>query len=405
MKRRTFLVTAAATLATPAVGAGPGGDPLAAEEAAFAEWLSAFRVTALASGLPSEVLERELADLRPDPRVRGSDRNQPEFSRPFSHYVRRAAGEDRAAIGSRRMAELDPGLASVEAASGVPREMLVAIWGMESGYGAFLGDQDVIRSMATLAADGRRRGFAEDQLLAALRIIASGEWPRERLVGSWAGAMGQTQFIPANFLSLAVDADGDGRRDVWDSSIDALASAANLLARSGWVRGQGWALEVAAPDGFDYSVSESLSAPPAAWGDLGLRRAGGGPLDLDATEATLLAPTGAKGPLFLLTANHFVIRRYNNAVTYALASGLLADGIAGRPGLVRPWPEEVPLSLADRISAQAALKAAGHDVGELDGVMGLRSRAALRTWQKARGLVADGYLSPDMVALLKAPAG
>jgi lytic murein transglycosylase len=227
------------------------------------------------------------------------------------------------------MAELDPGLASVEAASGVPREMLVAIWGMESGYGAFLGDQDVISSMATLAADGRRRGFAEDQLLAALRIIASGEWPRERLVGSWAGAMGQTQFIPANFLSLAVDADGDGRRDVWGSSIDALASAANLLARSGWVRGQGWALEVAAPDGFDYSVSESLSATPAAWGDLGLRRAGGGPLDLDASEATLLAPTGAKGPLFLLTTNHFVIRRYNNAVTYALASGLLADGIAG----------------------------------------------------------------------------
>jgi lytic murein transglycosylase len=256
--------------------------------------------------------------------------------------------------------------------------------------------------MATLAADGRRRGFAEDQILAALRIIASGEWPRERLVGSWAGAMGPTQFIPATFLSLAVDADGDGRRDVWGSPIDALASAANLLARSGWVRGQGWALEVATPDGFDFSVTETLSAPPTAWSDLGLRRAGGGPLDLDASEATLLAPTGAKGPLFLLTANHFVIRRYNNAVTYALASGLLADGIAGRPSLIRPWPEEVPLSLADRISSQAALKAAGHDVGELDGVMGLKSRAALRAWQKARGLVADGYLSPDMVTLLKA---
>ncbi|MCA3716078.1 MAG: lytic murein transglycosylase [Phenylobacterium sp.] len=403
MKRRTFLVTAAAALATPAVGAGPQSDPLTAQDAAFAEWLSTFRITALASGLPADVLERELAGLQPDPRVRGSDRNQPEFSRPFSHYVKRAAGEDRAAIGRRRMAELDASLAGVEAASGVPREMLVAIWGMESGYGAFLGDHDVIRSMATLAADGRRRGFAEDQLLATLRIIASGEWPRERLVGSWAGAMGQTQFIPSNFLSLALDADGDGRRDVWGSPLDALASAANLLATSGWARGQGWALEVAAPDNFDYSVSETLSASPAVWSDLGLMRADGGPLGLDASEATLLAPTGAKGPLFLLMANHFVIRRYNNAVTYALAGGLLADSIAGRPGLVRPWPEEVPLSLADRISAQAALQAAGYDVGEPDGVIGLKSRAALRAWQKSRGLVADGYLSPDMVALLRGP--
>ncbi len=303
MKRRTFLVTAAAALATPAVGAGPQSDPLTAQDAAFAEWLSTFRITALASGLPADVLERELAGLQPDPRVRGSDRNQPEFSRPFSHYVKRAAGEDRAAIGRRRMAELDASLAGVEAASGVPREMLVAIWGMESGYGAFLGDHDVIRSMATLAADGRRRGFAEDQLLATLRIIASGEWPRERLVGSWAGAMGQTQFIPSNFLSLALDADGDGRRDVWGSPLDALASAANLLATSGWARGQGWALEVAAPDNFDYSVSETLSASPAVWSDLGLMRADGGPLGLDASEATLLAPTGAKGPLFLLMAN------------------------------------------------------------------------------------------------------
>ena len=404
MKRRTFLATAAAALATPAVGAAPPGDPPAAGDAAFAEWLSAFRVTALASGLPADVVERELADLEPDPRVQGSDRNQPEFSRPFSHYVKRAAGEERAAIGRRRMAGLEPGLASVEATSGVPREILVAIWGMESGYGSALGDHDVIRSMATLAADGRRRGFAEDQLLATLRIIASGEWPRERLVGSWAGAMGQTQFIPSNFLSLAVDADGDGRRDVWGSPLDALASAANLLATAGWARDRGWAIEVTAPQDFDFSVTESLDAPLSAWSDLGLQRADSGPLDPDGAGASLLAPTGSQGPLFLLMANHFVIRRYNNAVTYALAAGLLADAIAGRPGLVRPWPEEVPLSLGDRIAAQSALKAAGYDVGEPDGVMGLKSRAALRAWQKARGLVADGYLSPEMVALLRAPA-
>jgi lytic murein transglycosylase len=288
------------------------------------------------------------------------------------------------------------------ATTGVPQEILVAIWGMESGYGAILGDHDVIRSMATLAADGRRRGFAEDQLLATLRIIASGEWPRERLVGSWAGAMGQTQFIPSSFLSLAVDADGDGRRDLWGSPLDALASAANLLASAGWVPGQGWTVEVVAPEGFDYALTETLSTSLSAWRDLGLRRADGADLSSEGTEAALLAPTGAQGPLFLLMANHFVIRRYNNAVTYALAGGLLADAIAGRAGLVRPWPEETPLSLADRIAAQTALQAAGYDLGEPDGVIGQKSRAALRAWQKARGLVADGYLSPEMVALLRA---
>jgi lytic murein transglycosylase len=403
MKRRTFLVTAGAAMATPALGADPPAPP-AAVDAAFGAWLVAFRAKALAAGLPPGVLDRELGGLAPDPRVRGADRNQPEFSRPFSHYVKRAAGEDRAAIGRRRMAELESDLGRIEAAHGVPREMLVAVWGMESGYGAALGSQDVIRSMATLAVDGRRQGFAEEQLIAALRIIASGEWPRERLVGSWAGAMGQTQFIPSNFLSLALDADGDGRRDIWGSAPDALASAANLLARAGWRRGEGWALEVAAPGGFDFSVAETLRAPSAAWTERGLVRADGAPLPGDLAEASLIAPTGYRGPLFLLLPNHFVIRRYNNAVTYAMAGGLLADRIAGRPGLVRDWPEEVPLSLSDRIAAQTALQAAGHDVGEADGVIGLKSRAALRAWQKDRGLPADGYLSPEMVALLRAPA-
>ncbi len=401
MKRRTFLVTAGAAMATPALGADPPAPP-ATVDAPFAAWLAAFRAKALAAGLSPEVLDRELDGLAPDPRVRGADRNQPEFSRPFSHYVKRAAGEDRAAIGRRRLAEIQSELGRIEASYGVPAEILVSIWGMESGYGATLGGQDVIRSMATLAADGRRQGFAEDQLLAALRIIASGEWPRERLVGSWAGAMGQTQFIPSNFLSLAVDADGDGRRDIWGSAPDALASAANLLAKAGWRRGEGWAIEVTAPEGFDFSVAETLKASPEAWAGMGLSRADGAPL-AGAVEASLIAPTGYRGPLFLLLPNHFVIRRYNNAVTYAMAGGLLADRIAGRPGLVRDWPEEVPLSLSDRIAAQTALQAAGHDVGEADGVIGLKTRAALRAWQKARGLPADGYLSPEMIVLLRTP--
>ncbi|MFM8819968.1 MAG: lytic murein transglycosylase [Phenylobacterium sp.] len=404
MKRRTFLSTAAAALATPALGADPAADISAPVDPFFQEWLSSFRITAMASGLPVEVVERELAGLEPDPQVRGFDRDQPEFSRPFSHYVRRAAGDDRASIGRRRLSELEPGVSSLAAAFGVPKEVLVAIWGMESGYGATIGDHDVIRSMATLAADGRRRIFAEEQLLAALRIVASGEWPRDRLVGSWAGAMGQTQFIPSNFMALAVDADGDDRRDVWNSSLDALASAANLLSRAGWATGQGWAIEVTAPEGFDYSVAETLSTTLSAWREFGLLRADGELLGADTSEATLIVPTGARGPAFLLFGNHFVIRRYNNAVTYALSAGLLADGIAGRPGLIRPWPEETPLSRSDRISAQLALKAAGYDIGEPDGVIGLKTRAALRAWQKTRGLVADGYLSPEVIGLLRTNA-
>jgi hypothetical protein len=258
--------------------------------------------------------------------------------------------------------------------------------------------------MASLAAQGRRRQFAEDQLIAALRIIGTGEFPRSRLTGSWAGAMGQTQFIPTTFLSTAVDGDGDGRRDIWGSSADALASAANLLAKGGWVRGQSWAREVTAPEGFDYSVTEGPGLTPDAWGNLGVKRADGLPwTSADAAaETVLIAPTGAGGPLFLLFPNHFVIRKYNNATTYALAVGLLADRFAGGGPLVRPWPLETPLSLPDRIAAQQALIALGFDPGKPDGVVGINTRSALRAWQKSRGMVADGYLSMGMVGLLKA---
>lgn len=402
MKRRTFLATAAAALATPAQGSDPVVAGTESVDAAFRAWLDGFRKTAVSSGLPADLVDRELSGLTPDPRVRGSDRNQPEFSRPFSHYVRRAASEDQAAIGRRRLASLDAGaLSRIEAERGVPREILGAIWGMESGYGAAMGDQDVIRSMATLAADGRRRAFAEEELLSALRMLASREVSRTQLVGSWAGAMGQTQFIPSSFLRLAVDGDGDGRRDVWGSAIDALASSANLLSQAGWKRREPWAIEAIAPKGFDYSVCEVLTCPLSQWADLGVSRPGGDGWPDGSLEASLIAPTGAGGPLFLLLANHFVIRRYNNAVTYAVAVGLLADRIAGRPGPVRPWPEETPLSLSDRTGAQTALKSQGYDVGEVDGVMGLKSRQALRAWQKSQGLVADGYLSPDMIARLR----
>lgn len=384
---------------TPLLGASPSGSP------AFDAWLQGFWARAAAAGVPTAVLDRELTGLAPDDRVSGADSRQPEFSKPVGAYVQGVVTEDRIVLGRRKRDEL-AFLPDVERSYAVPRDILLAVWAMESGFGALQGKYDVIRSMATLAADGRRRGFAEDQLIAALKIIASGEFPRERLIGSWAGAMGQTQFIPTTFLSTAVDGDGDGRRDIWGSAADALASAANLLDKAGWVPGVAWAREVVAPPDFDFSVTEAVRQTPDAWAGLGLRRADGLPWSAAdrAAEAALIAPSGAGGPLFLAFPNHFAIRAYNNSTAYALGVGLLADRFGGAGPLVTPWPEETPLALADRMDAQKALRAIGFDAGEPDGVVGVNTRQALRAWQKARGLTADGYLSIEMVRRLRAEA-
>jgi membrane-bound lytic murein transglycosylase B len=239
----------------------------------------------------------------------------------------------------------------VESRFGVPAEIVVAVWGMETAYGAIKGDQDVIRSLATLAAQGRRRAWAETQLISAARIIMAGEASRSQLRGSWAGAMGHTQFIPETYLSRAVDGNGDGRRDV--------------------------------------------------------RRADGRPwnsVDAD-SEARLILPAGARGPAFLTFPNHMAIRAYNNSTSYALAVGLIADGLRGAEPLRTPWPIEQPLSIADRRAAQAALTQLGFNVGAIDGVIGAGTRAAVRAWQQSRGRPADGYVDAGTIAALRREAG
>jgi lytic murein transglycosylase len=390
----------------PSEASGPVTPPAASGDMVFDAWAAGFYGRAVAEGISPELLRREFEGLTPDPRVASLDTRQPEFSKPISDYVRGVVTDGRVAIGERKAQGIAQ-LAAIEQRFGVPREILLGVWGMESGFGAIQGNFDVIRSMATLAAQGRRREFAESQLIAALEMIGSGEVDRGQLRGSWAGAMGQTQFIPTTFLSAAVDGDGDGKRDIWRSAPDSLASAANLLRQGGWAPGQDWAREVIAPAGFDYSVTEGPKKTPLEWQALGLRRADGRPWPPAdaATPAQLVAPTGAQGPLFLLFPNHFAIRKYNNSLAYALAVGLLADRMAERPALARPWPQETPLSLVDRMTAQRALIALGYDPGAADGLIGLKSRDALRAWQKARGLTADGYLSPDLVKRLKAEAG
>jgi hypothetical protein len=219
--------------------------------------------------------------------------------------------------------------------------------------------------------------------------------------------MGQTQFLPSNYLTTAVDNDGDGRRDIWGSDSDSLASAANLLKKGGWKPGVGWAKEVILPAGFDYGLAEGPREVPSWWEAKGVKRADGLPWTAAdaASPAGLILPAGYAGPAFLALPNHFAIRTYNNSTSYALGIGLLADRFAGGGPLVAAWPVETPLSLADRMAAQIALGRLGFDPGPADGVVGAGTRKALRAWQQDRQLPADGYLSSDMVARLKAQAG
>jgi len=381
----------------PSPGFGGSGD------STFDAWRQDFVQRQRAAGWSEAFLRQHLGALTPDPRVVALDSRQPEFSKPVGDYLRGSVSEDRVSIGRSKRAAA-AWLPGVEARYGVPAEILVAIWGMESAFGASQGGMDVVRSLATLAAEGRRRGWAEGQLLAALRMLRDGDAAPGTLKGSWAGAMGQTQFMPDTFLSTAVDGDGDGRRDIWSSSPDALASAANLLARAGWRSGESWAVEVTLPAGFDYSLSEGPRQRPADWQALGARRADArGFSQADAgSEAQLIVPAGHRGPAFLVFPNHFVIRKYNNSTSYALGVGMLADRIAGRGGVIAAWPAEQPLSSVQRTAAQHALNRLGFAAGEPDGVVGINTRAAVRAYQRSRGLVADGYLDPDLVRRLTA---
>jgi lytic murein transglycosylase len=388
---------------TPAPAAAT---PVPAGELSFDTWLADFMVRAQAAGLTRQLLERELGGVTPDPKVISLDGRQPEFSKPVGDYIRGVISDDRVAVGRNKREQL-AFLPGIESQYGVPRDILLAVWAMESAFGQLQGNFDVVRSMMSLAADGRRRGWAEGELIAALKIIDSGEVTRAQLKGSWAGAMGQTQFLPSNYRTTAVDADGDGKRDIWGSDADSLASAANLLAKGGWQRGVGWAKEVILPANFDYGLAEGPREVPSWWEAKGVRRADGLPWTAAdaAAPAGLILPAGYAGPAFLALPNHFAIRKYNNSTSYALGIGLLADRFGGGGALVTAWPVESPLSLSDRMAAQIALARLGFDPGAPDGVIGAGTRKALRAWQQNRGLPADGYLSMDMVARLKAQAG
>ena len=406
MHRRLFIVSLIIAAATPQAGSTEA--PAPDLESQFRTWLPRFKEKALAAGVPAEVVERELANLAPDPSVAAKSSQQPEFSRPIGDYIKAVVNPDKIALARQKRAENAGALLEIEDRTGVPAEMTVAIWGAESGYGKFQGDYDVIRSIATLAAEGRRAALFESELIAALKIIATGEASRAQLKGSWAGAMGQTQFEPSDYLAYAVDGDHDGRRDIWGSSADALASTANFLSKKAhWRPGESWAREVTLPPGFDCYLAETASLKQSEWAALGLKladpAASWNPAD-EGEAVVLLLPAGHAGPAFLAYKNHYAIRAYNNSIAYALSVGLLADQAAGRPALFASWPAGQPLALADRVAAQESLKTLGFDPGGSDGVMGVGTRRAVREWQKARGLPPDGYLPMELIERLKQEA-
>lgn len=380
----------------PAATPAPA-QPIEPEAMSFDQWRQGFIAKAASKGFDPIFVANVLSGVQPLASVTAADSMQPEFSKPLSTYIRNTVTDARAAAARAKLAA-DPDVPGIVKTYGVPAEILGGIWTMESDLGRVQGGTDVVTALATLAWEGRRRDLFEGELLAALTILQKGDISRDTLKGSWAGAMGQTQFEPSSYLSLGVDGDHDGKIDIWNSDSDALASAANLLSKAGWKPGEEWAVEVILPTGFDDYLSETQKMTPTQWAALGVKRADGGywkPGEAD-EPATLLLPSGAKGPAFLALPNHYVIRKYNNSTAYALAVGLIADGIAGKPPLVTPWPVEPPLSLDQRKKTQMALKSAGFDPGPIDGVIGAGTRQAIRDWQKANHLAADGYLSADL---------
>ncbi len=361
----------------------------------FPACLDALAVTARAEGIPEALIDEVLVKLQFQPRVIELDRAQPEFVQSFAAYLRGAVSAARVQQGRALLERHQALLDRLERDYGVPRHVLVALWGMESDFGRFTGRMPILDSLATLACDGRRAEFFRDQLLTALRLVERESLDPAAMRGSWAGAMGQTQFMPSAYYAHAVDGNGDGRIDLWHSPADALASGANKLTSLGWQTGQRWGRDVSLPAEFPFEMSGTDQARPLAeWAELGVRRADGADLPVADMDARLLLPMGHAGPAFLVYANFDVLLGWNRSLSFAIAAGHLADRIAGGDALLATMPDrERQMSTSDMAELQRRLAALGYRVGEADGLLGPVTRAALQQFQRDHGLIADGY--PD----------
>ena len=402
---RIFLAAALCLMCAAPVRAVQPPQAAQAQTAQFETWKTAFRARALAHGFAQDQVDALLAGLAPDPAVLERDRAQPEFTRAMADYLAGVLSAARIEAGRAALADNAALLRAIAARYQVPPRVLAAVWGLESAYGRIQGNFDVVRALATLAADGRRRAWAEGELFALLRIVQSGAARRSELKGAWAGAMGQAQFLPSAYERYAVDWDGDGRKDIWRSKADALASMAHYLARHGWRPGMPWGVEVQLPAGFDYSLADDTAMSIGAWSVRGVVRADHAIWSAAAQQlqARLILPAGHAGPAFLVTGNFAVIKRYNNSTAYALGIGLLSDALGGTGFLHASWPPSPgPLSRTQIRALQSALVRAGFDAGAADGLSGPQTRRALRAFQSRAGFVPDGYVDRALYGPLMA---
>jgi membrane-bound lytic murein transglycosylase B len=376
--------------------------PARAQSGDFQAFLASLRAEARAAGVSDATFSGAIADLAFDPGPVRSSGGQGEFTRPFWDYVNGAVSAGRINAGKSAATRAGNAFAWIRSNLGVDRAVVAGIWGMESNFGAGMGSSDVLRSTASLAFRQVRGDFYRKEFIAALKILDEGHVTRAGLVGSWAGAMGQPQFIPTSFLKYAIDADGDGRKDIWRSTLDALASAANHLKLDGWIGGLPPAFEVTMPERFDWAYGDRTARHDfAQFARLGCNRSDGQPMPSRGLGGLFL-PTGVNGPAFIVTDNFEVIRQYNTSDSYALAVGHLGDRIFGGGAIRKAWPTgERQLTSAEITELQQILQARGHQVGRIDGRIGQATRKLVQIEQRKLGMVPDGHPSPAVLARLR----
>jgi membrane-bound lytic murein transglycosylase B len=369
----------------------------------FQRWIKNFRPRARKAGISDRTMDRAFRGVKYNTDVIQRDRNQSEFTKTLWEYLDSAASDTRVSNGKKALREHGRVLRQIEAKYGVDKEVVAAVWGLESAYGTYRGKTDIIEALATLAYDGRRGRFFEAQLIAALKILQSGDVAPRNMTGSWAGAMGHTQFIPTSYLSFAVDFTGDGKRDIWsDNPADALASTAAYLDRHGWVDGQPWGVEVKLPSRFNYALANrKIKKMPSEWARLGVTDMKGRAVR-DYGQASLLLPAGSQGAAFLIFKNFSVIERYNTADAYVIGVGHLSDRLKGGPKIQAKWPRgDRALTFKERKELQQRLTAKGFSTQGVDGKIGPLTIDAVRGYQRAQGMTPDGYPSLRLLQKLR----
>jgi lytic murein transglycosylase len=367
----------------------------------FRNCVAQLRAEALTKGIRADTFDSAMAAVEPDPSVLDAMSFQPEFKVPIWDYLAGLVDDQRIADGRSKLEEWASTLAAAEQKFGVDRYTIVAVWGVESDYGRTLGTRPLVRSLATVSCFGSRQRFFRDELVHTLKIVQSGDLTPDMLTGSWAGAFGQTQFMPSTYLRLAVDFDGDGRRDIVSSVPDALGSTANYLRRAGWVTGAPWGYEVRLPSGYNGPAGRRQKQSIAHWAALGIRKIDGSALT-DSGPAALLLPAGSAGPAFIVFKNYDAIYSYNAAESYALAIAHLSERLRGAGPFRTPWPtDDRGLSRAERREVQERLIGQGFDIGQADGMIGSKTRAAIRSYQASSGLPSDGRAGGRLLEQLR----